>query len=228
MRKYIIILLCAVVLLSGCFSSPPVYKKATRQPLPKESFASEERTRQAVHAFGQWIAMMEVVNDDMFCLSQALSAKIGIPAQALIMSKEAISALAENLKKDTTVMRKKKKEWEKEFDKDNEFVQKQEGIIAKAKRGMFWIIFWGALLCLLCPSFVIGVIRFFKARFKKAKKKFDDEFDMSKRFRAQTQKAVDRIKDLGEDVWDKIEPIFKEEHDQDIRNDIKNKSKGTV
>ena len=224
MKKLLFLL--PLLFVVGCFSSPPVYKKAPRQPLPKESFESQERTRQAIQLILDYCKEHDI-KGEIEELIRSLLVKLGAPVEK-VPQKEA-KDLAEDLKEDAKKQREERKEWEETYDSSQYYIQRSETIIEKGKRYTRNIIIITIICLIFFPTATLGVLRFIKRKIQVAKEKVDEalkkEAEFDKRRAKQTEAGIEEFKKDNPEMWAELEIYLKEKHDQDVQKKIKEENR---
>jgi len=212
-------------MICGC---GPVYRKAPRQPLPKESTKSKERTRKAVQVFVDHFEGEET-KPELKELAKSLLIKIGSPARSIKNKAKHILDLADKLRQDTRDIRKKQDEWDREYDKDMTFIQSPKTIGEKVDSIIWRLIIGGFLiglaLLIFVPKTFAGIVAWVKMRFDQGVKVLREQLKQAEKSEEQTIEAIEVIKKEKNGTWEEIEPIFKEKHDLDVQDRIKQKIK---
>ena len=221
--RYTIGLVLIVMLLgTGCFSSPPL-KKVQRDPIPVETVEMQEQTRTALDAILK--LMTEDKSEDASMLVSALLVKYGSPVDS-IHPTELTPARVYDLRTAILIsvqrLRAEVEAWKVRMSSETTYEQGEKTFVQKAVTGFWTIVIIVGLLMLLCPTVVIGAVRWFRGKIEKAKAAIEEEKEYQKRKADQTVEAIRKFRKVNPEGFEALEPHLKESHDKDIQADIKN------
>ena len=208
------------LLLAGCFGALPV-QKVKKDPIPTETSETQEQTRQALDAI-LYFTTKELQPEVSCMLIEALLVRYGQPTKPIEYTLSDTYDLSIAIKVATKNLRDAIEDWKVNYNSKDTYEQGQKTFVQKAITGFWTIVIIAGLLMLLCPTVVIGAVRWFRGRIEKAKAAIEEEKEYQKRKADQTVEAIRKFRKVNPEGFEALEPHLKESHDKDIQADIKN------
>lgn len=212
---YRIIAVSILLFLSGCFGSWPKVKRVKELPVPRESYESEEQTRQALQLIRDHCKHAEL--SDILPVIDALILRFGMPVTPLPLQTDLVR-LAARIRITTENYRIAMSSWRKKYEAYTRYRSgegEEKTIIQKTKSWIFWALIIFGAIAIISPPAAAVIIRFVKRRAKQLEKTLRN-----------TAEAVQEIKETDPETWEKIKPSFQKRHDPDDEHIVKKVKNG--